>query len=73
MNIQQKEEMELRMHRIRKGLITFKDLSKIVLKNKSMTYQQFLELQVAAVASKDYNDALLLNKLTVLYPVEALQ
>lgn len=73
MNIQQKEEMELRMHRIRKGLVTFKDLSKIVLKNKSMTYQQFSELQVAAIASKDYNDALLLNKLTVLYPVEALQ
>lgn len=67
------EERELRLHRIRKGLITFKALVNTVEKNQSMTYEQFFDLQVAVIASTDYNDSLTLNKLTVLYPVPAIQ
>lgn len=67
------EERELRLHRIRKGLITFKAIAATVERQQSMTYEQFLDLQVAAIASSDYNDALTLNKLTVLYPVPSIQ
>lgn len=67
------EEREMRLHRIRKGLITFKTLANSIEKNQAMTYEQFLDLQVAAIASNDYNDSLTLNKLTVLYPVPSLQ
>lgn len=67
------EEREMRLHRIRKGLITFKVLANNVEKNQAMTYEQFLDLQVAAIASNDYNDSLTLNKLTVLFPVPSLQ
>jgi hypothetical protein len=68
-----KEFQELRIHRIRTKKITFREIVEPVLKAKSMSYEQFLELKIAAHVSDDYNDALLLNKLTVLYPVPSIQ
>lgn len=67
-----KEAQQLKIHRIRMKLILFEELSKPVLEAKTMSYEQFLELNMAAVVSNDYNDSLTLNKLTVLYPVPSL-
>jgi hypothetical protein len=68
-----KEAQQLRIHRIRLKLVTFQELVKPVLENKSMSYEQFLELNIACCVSDNYNDALMLNKLTVLYPVPSIQ
>lgn len=68
-----KEAQQLRIHRIRMKLVSFQELVKPVIDNKAMSYEQFLELNIAATVSSDYNDALTLNKLTVLYPVPSIQ
>lgn len=67
-NLQAIEDQELRLHRIRTKLVTFKQLVQVVYDNKSMTYEQFLELNLAALVSDDYNDSLTLNKLTIIFP-----
>lgn len=65
------ENTEMTLHRIRLGLISFKELVKPVLKNNAMSYEQFEELNLAAQVSNDYNDSLTLNKLTVLFAIGA--
>lgn len=66
------EEREMRLHRIKKGLISFQSLALPVFKAQAMSYEQYLDLQVAAIASNDYNDSLTLNKLTIMFPVPSL-
>jgi hypothetical protein len=61
------ENNEMKLHRIRTKVVTFKQLALKVFESNAMTYDQFLELDIAAQVSDDYNDALTLNKLTVLF------
>ena len=68
MDKQLNEQRQLRLHRIRTKLVTFKELVKEVFKTKSMTLEQFVELNIAAQVSSDYQDSLTLNKLTVIFP-----
>ena len=68
MDKQLNEQRQLRLHRIRTKLVTFKELVKEVFKTKSMTLEQFAELNIAAQVSSDYQDSLTLNKLTVIFP-----
>lgn len=63
------ETKEMTIHRIRLGLVSFKELVKPVFENNAMSHKQFLELDVAAQVSNDYNDSLTLNKLTVVFKI----
>jgi peptide methionine sulfoxide reductase MsrA len=67
-NLQALENQEMRLHRIRTKVVAFKELVQVVYQNEVMTYDQFLELNLAAQVSSDYNDALTLNKLTCIFP-----
>jgi hypothetical protein len=62
------EEQEMKLHRIRIKVVTFKQLVQAVYDSGSMSYEQWNCLEVAAQVSEDYNDSLTLNKLTVIFP-----
>lgn len=69
MNIQAIEENEMKLHRIRTKVVTFKQLALIITEKQSWDYQEFLELELAARVSDDYQDALTLNKMTCILPM----
>ena len=63
------ENKELRLHKIRTKLITFKELAIRFMQNPDdMTQEQWYELDLAARVSDDVNDSLYLNKLTTIFP-----
>jgi hypothetical protein len=64
MNLRLIEENELRIHKIRTQLITFKDLVKQLDLN-NITHENYVELEIAANLSKDFKDAITFNHLTV--------
>ena len=66
-NLESIEEQEMRLHRVRTKVITFKQLVQTVYDSGSMTYDKWQALDLASRTSDDYNDSLTLNKLTVLF------
>ena len=66
-NLRLIEDQEMELHRIRTKVVSFKILVQSVYDSGVMTYEQWQALDLAAQVSDDYNDALTLNKLTVLF------
>ena len=66
-NLKSIEDQEIKMHRIRTKVITFKSLVQKVYDSGNMTYEQWQALDLASQVSDDYNDSLTLNKLTALF------
>jgi hypothetical protein len=61
------ENHEMTLHRIRTQVLSFKVLAQKVIVKSEMSHEDFIYLLEAARVSPDYNDALTLNKLTVLF------
>jgi hypothetical protein len=68
--LQAVEDNEMKLHRIRTKVLTFKQLLAVVFEEQSWDYQQWLELDLACRVSDDYNDSLTLNKLTCIIPMK---
>ncbi len=61
------ETLELEIHRAKTGLVDFKPLAMRCFDKGEMTHGEFLILNAAAEVSKDFNDCLTLNKMTILF------
>jgi hypothetical protein len=65
MNLNQIENQALQLHRVRTGLVSFKELYKVIIKNKCMNKNEFNQLLEAARVSPNYNDSITLNNLVI--------
>jgi hypothetical protein len=64
-----RDHEQMKLHRIKMKVLSFKELVKEVYKTNTMSHDQFFYLNEAAKMSDDFNDSLTLNKLTCIFPV----
>lgn len=65
------DEMQLQLHRARMGLISFKKMAAEILNKQSMSHEEFLILNEAALKSDDYQDSITLNNMTIAFGVRS--